>query len=189
MAKKRVEKTERKSGEKKGLKLSVTENGEEGKSKSGFLESELSQFSKEGVTLADSVETPRVDLRRRVKKLRAQEKARRSKCKVRFSIIKKNGAFQKNCMKVGVKTLLRAGMMPARTWGVHAVGMAPTERLNMRRQMAAAAGKKSTTSLSLFVEAHGLEVKDEIGHAVLGRRCIDREMESRAERSLNEEDS
>ena len=28
--------------------------------------------------------------------------------------------------------------------------------------MAAAAGKKSTTSLSLFVEAHGLEVEDEI---------------------------
>ena len=28
--------------------------------------------------------------------------------------------------------------------------------------MAAAAGKKSTTSLSLFMEAHGLEVEDEI---------------------------
>ena len=27
-----------------------------------------------------------------------------------------NKAFQKNYMKVGVKTLLRAGMMPARTW-------------------------------------------------------------------------
>ena len=48
--------------EKKGLKLSVNENGKEGKSKiiasCGFLENELSQFSKEeGVTLADSVET------------------------------------------------------------------------------------------------------------------------------------
>ena len=30
-------------------------------------------------------------------------------------------------MKVGVNKLLRAGMMPARTWGDHAVGMAPTE--------------------------------------------------------------
>ena len=37
-------------------------------------------------------------------------------------------AFQKNYMKVGVKKLLRAGMMPARTWGAHAVGMSPTER-------------------------------------------------------------
>ena len=56
MAKKKSdEKVERRSGRKKGLKLSVTENGKEGKSKMiascGFLENELSQFSKEeGVT-------------------------------------------------------------------------------------------------------------------------------------------
>ena len=54
--------------EKKGLKLSVTETGKEGKSKMiascGFLENELSQFSKEeGVTLADSVKTLGVDSR------------------------------------------------------------------------------------------------------------------------------
>ena len=60
--------------EKKGLKLSVTENRKEVKSKMiascGFLETEPSQFSKEeGVTLADSVETLGVDLRTRVKKL------------------------------------------------------------------------------------------------------------------------
>ena len=61
----------------------------------------------------------------------AKEKARRKKCKVRFSLIKKNKALQKNHMKVGVKKLLRAGMMPARTWGVHAVGMAPTMTMTM----------------------------------------------------------
>ena len=62
-----------------------------------FLENELSQFSKEeGVTLADSVETLGVDLRTRVKRLGAEEKARRKKCNVRFSLIKKNKAFQKN---------------------------------------------------------------------------------------------
>ena len=53
--------------EKKWLKLSVTEDGKEGKSKMiascGFLENELRQFSREGVTLADSVETLLVDLR------------------------------------------------------------------------------------------------------------------------------
>ena len=38
---------------------------------------------------------------------------------------------KKSYMKVGVKKLLRADMMPARTWGVHAVGMAPAERLNI----------------------------------------------------------
>ena len=87
--------------------------------------------------MADSVETLGVDLRTRVKKLGTKEKARRKKCKVRFSIIKKNKAFGKNYKKVGVKKLPRAGMMPARTWRAHAVGMPPTERLEMWRQMAA----------------------------------------------------
>ena len=68
---------------KKGLKLSVTENGKEGKSKMiasrGFLKNELGQFSKEGVILADSLETLGVDLRTRVKRLGAKEKARRKK--------------------------------------------------------------------------------------------------------------
>ena len=41
-------------------------------------------------------------------------------------------------------------------------GMSPMERLKLRRQMAAAAGKKSSTSLSLFMEVHGLEVEDEL---------------------------
>ena len=50
-----------KEGERKGHKLSVTENGKEGKSKMiascGFLEDEPRQHSKEqGVTMADSVE-------------------------------------------------------------------------------------------------------------------------------------
>ena len=75
---------------KKGPKLSVNENGKEGKSKMiascGFLEEELRQCSKEdGVTMADSVETLGVDLRTRGKNLGAKEKARRMKCKVRFS--------------------------------------------------------------------------------------------------------
>ena len=112
--------------------------------------------------MVDSVETLGVDLRTRVKKLGAKENVRRKKCKLRFPIIKKKKAFQKNCMKVGVKKLLRAGMVPARTWGVHAVGIAPTKRLKLRRQMAAAAGKKSTASLSLFMEACGFEVEEEL---------------------------
>ena len=68
----------------------------------GFLENELSQFSKEeGVTLADSVETLGVDLRSRVTRLGAKEKARRRKCKVRFSTVKKNKAFQKELHESG----------------------------------------------------------------------------------------
>ena len=79
----------------KGLDLSVTEDGKEGKSKiiasCGFLEDELRQFSREeGVTMADSVDSLGVDLRTRVKILGAKEKARRQKCRVRFSLIKNN---------------------------------------------------------------------------------------------------
>ena len=63
--------------EKKCLKLSVTENGKEGKSKMiascGFLEDELCQYNREeGVTMADSVETFGVDLRTRVKKVQPE---------------------------------------------------------------------------------------------------------------------
>ena len=53
-------------------------------------------------------------------------------------------------------------MVPARTWRVHAVGMAPKERLKLRSQMAAAAGKKGMTSLSLSMEAFGLEVEEDL---------------------------
>ena len=42
------------------------------------------------------------------------------------------------------------------------MGIAPTERLKLRRQTAAAAGKKSTTSQSLFMEGYGLEVEEEL---------------------------
>ena len=102
----------------------------------GFLENELRQFSREeGVTMADIVDSLGVDLRTRVKKLGAKEKARRKKRRDRFSLIKKNKAFQKSDMKVGVKKLLLAGTMPVRSWGVHSLGMAPTERLKLRRQM------------------------------------------------------
>ena len=61
-----------------------------------FLEDELRQCSEEeGVPLADNVETLGVDLRTRVERLVAKEKTRRIKCKVRFSLGKKNKAFQK----------------------------------------------------------------------------------------------
>ena len=75
--------------------------------------------------MADSAETLGVDLRTGVKSLGVKEKARRKKCKMRSSLIKKNKAFQKNYMKMGAMRLLRAGMMPARTWRVDARGLAP----------------------------------------------------------------
>ena len=101
MAKKVMKKLREEVG-KEGLKFSVTENSKEGKSKMiascGFVESELRQSSREGVALADSVETLGVDRRTRVKKLGPKEETRRKKCRVRFSFIKKNKALQKSYM-------------------------------------------------------------------------------------------
>ena len=97
--------------------MSVAEKRKEGKSKMiascGFLEDELLQCSKvEGVTMADSVETLGVGLRDQVK--RAKEKGRRKTCTVRFSLTKKNKAFQKNYMKVGVRKLSKTLRKSAR---------------------------------------------------------------------------
>ena len=76
---------------------------------------------------------------------------------------KKVGGLPKELHEGGVKKLSRAGMVPTRTWRVHAVEMAPTERFKLRRQMAAAAGKKSTISVSFFfMEVSGLEVDEKV---------------------------
>ena len=40
-------------------------------------------------------------------------------------------SFPKELHEGGVKKLLRAGVVSARTWGVHAVEIAPTERLKI----------------------------------------------------------
>ena len=50
-----------------------------------------------------------------------------------------------------MRKMLRMSFGPreSRVWGGHAVDIAPTERLKLRRQMATAAGKKESVSLSL----------------------------------------
>ena len=78
---KKVMKKFKEEVEKKGLNMSVTENGTEGKSKiiasCRFLEDELRHCSKgKGVTMADTVKTFGVDLRIRVKRFGVKEKAR-----------------------------------------------------------------------------------------------------------------
>ena len=60
--------------------------------------------------------------------------------------------------------------------------MSPTERLKSRRQTVAAAGKKSTTSLSLFMETYGL-------FSTRQKEYGQEKVESRAKRSLDEADS
>ena len=111
--------------------------------------------------LATSVETSGLDLRTRTHQLEAKEQARRKQCDVRFSIARRNCVFQKNYLRTGVRKMLRMGFVPARMWRGQAVGILPTKRLKLRRQMAAAAGKKESVPLSLFMEVNDLVVEED----------------------------
>ena len=107
----------------KGLKRSFTEGGREGESHfMQFLEEELQEGSKRGgVGLANSVETQGVDLRQ----VGATEKARRKKRDVRFCLAMTNRVLWKNEFRVGARTWLRLGLVPARRCRRQAVGISP----------------------------------------------------------------
>ena len=82
----------------KGLRLWQTEGGRKKTCKvfasCRSLEEQFQKCSKpEGVGFAGSVETLRVDLRTRTKKLGEQDNARRRKCDVMFSIFWRNRVF------------------------------------------------------------------------------------------------
>ena len=98
--------------------------------------------------MSESVETLGVDLRKQNKQLGAKEKARRRKCDVRSSLIRKNQVFKKNYMRV---------------WFSQERG---EDKPWASRQMGAAAGKKGLVSLSLFLEGSDLEVEEELSTMV-----------------------
>ena len=101
------------------------------------------------------------------------EEARRRKSEVEFAFIRTN-CFLSKYMRIGVRKLLRTGSVLARAWKGQAVGVAPTKRLTLRRQMAAAGGKESV-ALSLFRDVNNLEVEKELSNmasACLGGRGL-----------------
>ena len=112
------------------------------------------------MTIADSVETLGVDLRTRVKKLGAKEQARRKKCKVRFSNFQKRKSVSEGVHEGGSQEVVTSGYDASKDLASPCSGVG-SHGEKLRTQMAAAAaGKKSTTSLSLFMDAYGLEVKE-----------------------------
>ena len=54
----------------------------------------------------------------------------KKRCNVRSSLIKTNRIFRKTFLTIGVRKLLRTGLVLARAWAGQAVGVAPTERKN-----------------------------------------------------------
>ena len=94
-----------------------------------------------------------MDLGTGTKQLGAKEHARRKE--VRDSrLSRKIGSFRKY-MRIGDGVVENGGLVPGRTWRGQAV------RLKLRRQMAAAAGRKESVSLSLVMEVNKLEVEEE----------------------------
>ena len=129
----------------------------------GFMEDELRQCSKE--ERCDNGRQRENAWSRRLenksKEVGSQRKSEKEE--VQGEIL----AYQEECLpeephEGGGQEVVASGYGPARAWGVHAVGIALAERFKLRRQMAAAAGKNSTTSLSLFMEAFGLKVEEEL---------------------------
>ena len=88
--------------------------------------------------------------------------------------------------EVGVSKLIRMGLVFVRVLGKQAVGISPAERLKLRRQMAAAAGKKVSVSRADLMEVNDLEVKEDLSTlaTLFGAEVV--WMEKRAERSLEE---
>ena len=80
---------------------------------------------------------------------------------VKVLFTQRNCVFQKSGMRVCARKVSRMGLIPARVWGGQALKIAPPERLKLKRQMAAAAGKKESFSPPLFLDANRSEVEQE----------------------------
>ena len=159
---KKVMKKLKEEVEKKGLKLSVTENGKEGQSKMiascGFLEDELRQCSEEeGVTIRHCGNDG-CRLKNKSQEVGSKRKSEEKEVQSEILSYQQEGSLPENFVKTGAKKILRAGMVPARTWRVHAVGIAPTERDRWQQERA----KTVQPLLLLLVEAYGLEVEEDL---------------------------
>ena len=76
--------------------------------------------------------------------------------------MKKNTAFSKELHESGCQEVVTCRCDASKDLESPCSGMSSTERFKLRRQMTGAAGKKGTTSLSLFMEAYGSEVEEEL---------------------------
>ena len=93
-----------------------------------------------------------IDVRNQTKKLGKKETGKGKTCEQRIAIIKKTKEFRKAYMRTGTNNVLRMGVVPGRVWGSEVLGMGPSQRENLQRQLASAAGKKPSAVLSLFMQ-------------------------------------
>ena len=80
----------------------------------------------------------------------------------RGNIVKKLKACKNECMQQGVKTLVKMGLLPVRTWSIRALGMASSERLKARRNIEHMMGKQASASLDRQLETQETECQHEV---------------------------
>ena len=112
------------------------------------------------VEMAGSVETLGVDLRKQNETVGSKkQKARRKKCKCEVLARQERSGLPEKLHGDRSEEVFEDRLGSCESAGGQAVGVAPTERHNLRRQMAAAVGKKESVSLSFFLDVKELEVE------------------------------
>ena len=95
-----------------------------------------------------------MDLRTRTQQLEAKETTRRKTFDVRFSFCWEELRFPEELHEDWCEEVVEDGFGPCES-------VERAERLKLRQQVAAAAGKKDSVSLPLFMEVNGLEVEED----------------------------
>ena len=99
------------------------------------------------------------------KEVGSERKSEKDKVQSEILTHQEKRGLPKKTHEGGRQEVATCGHGASENVGAHAVEMARTERDKLRRQMAAAAaGKKSATSLSLFMEVCGLEEEEELSN-------------------------
>ena len=94
-----------------------------------------------------------MDLRTSTRQLGEKEESnkKRVRCEV-FFCQEESRIPEELKMNIGARKSLRMGLVPAECERVQGLGISLTERWRLEQQMAAAAGKKDSVSLSLVME-------------------------------------
>ena len=120
----------------------------------GFLEDELRQHSKKGVTMADSGNACSA-LENQSQEVGSERKSKKEEGQGEILAYQQEKSLPKELHGSLGQEIVE--MVPARAWRGHAVEMVQQKDLNL-----GGSSKKETTSLSLFMEAFGLEVKSSL---------------------------
>ena len=109
---------------------------------------------------------------------------------MRFSFVRRNLVFQKNFLRVGVRKLLRMGLVPARLWRTSRWHRACSKAEVVEADCCSSRQERVCVVISLrggeSFGGGGQLIYH--GHALLGDRCVDGQMATRAAEGVEEAD-